>query len=74
MRKIVQLATMDNREEIYALCDDGTTWVWNHNGEWRAWPPPIPQPEPKEKGRPWPIPQRGKIKPATEQNDGEIKL
>lgn len=49
-RKIVQLATIpdgpDNHAALYALCDDGTAWVWQHTRHNNGWEQmtPIPQP------------------------------
>jgi hypothetical protein len=41
-REIVQIAS--TRSEMYALCNDGTTWRQNVHGIWYQLPS-IPQPE-----------------------------
>lgn len=68
MRKIIQLCALGDRE-LYALCADGTTWSWNHEGQWKQWPPPIPF----DKNLRGPD-HKKKIQPARGVDDGEIKL
>ena len=36
-RTVVQISAAPG--QFYALCDDGTVWNWNDEGEWAAWPP-----------------------------------
>jgi len=49
MRKIIQIALTSDTCYVqpYALCDDGTVWVFQHpeNEGWQKLPP-IPQDEP----------------------------
>lgn len=44
MKQIKQIAGSENR--IYALCEDGTLWEYNHSGEWSEHIPIPELPEP----------------------------
>lgn len=46
MRKIIQIVN-DSDDDITALCDDGTVWIWSMGG-WRVRFPAIPQDNPQE--------------------------
>jgi len=52
-RKVIQIAATDNH--VYALCDDGTIWNWNVEGQWKEWPPTAEIPQRPHKPRPEPL-------------------